>query len=114
MVWFATHYRHGTVKLFDEDEADHLVGKGHLAERELFVCLGIDIGGESVRTTYDEYKALADHLHLAFHVTGKLNAAVLLAMLVKEHDMVTWLQLLKNQFAFLLFLLLGREVLGVL
>ena len=114
MIGFSPHDGHGAVKLFDEDEAYHLVGEGHLGKRELLVSPLIYIGREPVWTAYDEDKTLADCVHLVFQIRRELYAAHLLASLIKEHYPVTRLQLAQDEFAFKLFLLVGGEVFGVL
>ena len=54
MVGFTTDDGAGTVDLFGEGEADHLVREGHLRQGQLFVGTCIDGRGETVGTTDDE------------------------------------------------------------
>ena len=103
----------GAIDLLGEGEAYHLVGEGHLRETELFVGTAVNGGGESVGTSDDEDKA-AGGLLLLFEPTGKLDAAVFLAMLVEQDDGVRGLQLFEDEFALGLLLLFLREVLGIL
>ena len=64
----------GAVDLFGEDQADHLVGEGHLGEGQLFVGSGIDGWGEAVGAADDEDEA-AGGVTLLFQPAGKLDAA---------------------------------------
>ena len=109
VIRLSSHDGHGAIELLDEDEAHHLVGEGHLGEGNLLDGLGIDFGREAVGTAYDEDEALADGVHLLLHVLGELYAAQLFSVLVEQHDVVTWLELLEYQLSFLLLLLLGGE-----
>ncbi len=102
----------GAIDLLGEGEAYHLVGEGHLRETELFVGTAVNGGGEAVGASDDEDEA-AGSLLLLFEPTGKLDAAVFLAMLVEQDDGVRGLQLFKDQFSLALFLLFLREVLGI-
>ena len=105
---------HGTVELLDEDEPYHLVREGHARHGQLFVGGGIDFGGEAVGAANDEDQPPVDGVHLLPHVFGKLHGAHLLAALVEQHNDIARLKGFQYQVAFLLFLHLGGEALGVL
>lgn len=113
MIRLALHDGHRAIELLHEDDTNHLVGEGHLGEREFFVAFVIDISGESVWTTNDEYESLADCIHLFCHPIREFDAAKLLAMLIEQNYVVARLELLQYEFSFLLLLLFSREVLRV-
>ena len=50
VVGFAAKNGHGAVELLDEQQTDHLVAEGHLAEAYLCVSTLIDRFAEPVRT----------------------------------------------------------------
>jgi len=54
MIWFAAENGHGAVELLDGEQANHLVGKSHAAERKLAVGTLIDRLAKTVRTTNNE------------------------------------------------------------
>ena len=114
VIWLSPHDGHGPIELLDKDESYHLVGEGHLGERQLLAGFGIHVGRKAVGPSDDEDEALADGLNLLLHVPGEFDAAQFPAVLVEKDHVVAWLELLEDEFAFLLLLLFGRQVLGVL
>ena len=114
MIGFAAQDGHGAVELLDEEEAHHLVGEGHEGEGELFGGQGVDGGGESVGAADYEHEAPGHLALLLLKIGGKLDGTVFASSFVEEHDVVAGAELLLQEFAFALFLLLGGEGLGVL
>lgn len=114
VIWLSPHDGHGPIELLDKDESYHLVGEGHLGERQLLAGLSVNVGRKAVGSSDDEDEALADGLHLLLHVPGEFDAAQFPAVLVEKDHMVAWLELLEDELAFLLLLLFGRQILGVL
>lgn len=114
VIWLSPHDGHGPIELLDKDESYHLVGEGHLGERQLLAGLSVNVGRKAVGSSDDENEALADGLHLLLHVPGEFDAAQFPAVLVEKDHMVAWLELLEDELAFLLLLLFGRQILGVL
>lgn len=72
----------------------------------------IDGGRETIRASDDEDET-AGGVALLLQPAGKLDAAVLVAVLVEEDNGVGGLKLTEYQFALHLFLLFLREILGV-
>ena len=64
VVRFVVKNRHGSIQLFYEDDANHLMRKGHAAEGNLFVGSFINRFAESVWTAYDEDQTFGHALHL--------------------------------------------------
>ena len=114
MIWLSPHDGHGPIELLDKDESYHLVGEGHLGERQLLAGFGIHVGRKAVGSSDDENEAFTDGVHPLLHVLGELYAAQLFSVLVEQHDVVAWLELLEYQLSFLLLLLLGGERFRVL
>ena len=104
VIGFAPHYCHGTIELLDKDEAYHLVREGHLGEGQFVAGFSVDVGREAVGATYDEDKALVDGLHFLLHIFRELYAAHFLAVLVKQDDVVTLMQMAEDEIALLLLL----------
>ena len=46
---------HRPIELFDEDEADHLMGEGHLTEGDLFRGGPIDRFAKAIGTSHHEH-----------------------------------------------------------
>ena len=113
VVGFVVEDGEGAVELLGEDEADHLVREGHGGKGELLVGSGIDLGGEAVGTTNEEDEAACDGVLLALHPLGELGAAKGLAVLIEEDEVVGGLELLEDELAFGLLLLVGGEALGI-
>ena len=113
VVGFVVENGEGTVELLCEDEADHLVGEGHRGKGELLVGSCIDLGREAVGAPDEEDKATCEGVLLALYPLGKLDAAEGLAVLVEENKVVSRLELLEDELAFGLLLLVGGEGLGV-
>lgn len=57
MIGFSSQYGHGAVELFREDEAHHLMRKGHAGEGDFVVRPLVDLLGEPVGTSDDENEA---------------------------------------------------------
>ena len=106
MVRLVIQDRHRPVNLLDKDQSDHLVGKSHLAQRDLFRCRLIHGLTKTVRTAHHKYQAFRDRMHFLFQISRKLHGGELLPFLVQQHQIIAGLQSLSNQFA--LFLLLLR------
>ena len=105
---------HSPVELFYENEAYHLVGKGHARERQLFLGSFVDSLGEAIRSSDDEDQTLADCIHFAFHVIGKFYGAHFFSTFVQQHDEVSWLKCFQYQFSFFFLLYVGAEVPSIL
>ena len=114
MVWFAVEDGHGSVNLFHEQHAYHLVGERHAAEAYLFVPTLVNVFREAVRPSDDEDQSLRTCRHLLLHPCGKLHAGALAAVLVEEHDVVSRLQASQDEFSFALLLLVLTDSLRVL
>lgn len=56
MIRFPIQDCHRTIDLLDKEEANHLVGEGHLAERQLLVRDFIESFAEPVWSTDDEHQ----------------------------------------------------------
>ena len=105
---------HGAIDLLDEDEADHLVGERHPAERNLFLRRAIDRLAETVGATDDEDQALRDTVHFLLDVGGKLGGGELAPALVEQDQVVACLERFEDEFALAFFLLHLAEVADVL
>ena len=62
MIGFSPDDGESAIELFDEEEADHLVGEGHPREGELLLCCLVDAIGEAIGTTDKEDEALGHRL----------------------------------------------------
>ena len=69
--------------------------------------------GETIRASDDEDKAAGINL-LLFQPTGKLDAAILASVFIKEYNGIGGLQLFENELAFGLFLLFFAKALCIL
>ena len=112
VVGFALDNSTGAIDLLGKDKANHLVGKSHARERELFVGTLIDGRGETVGSSDDEDQT-AGGVAFLFKPTGELHAAVLVSVLIEKYYGIRGLQLSEDELALGLFLLLLGEILGV-
>ena len=114
MIRLTVQDGHGAIQLFDENQADHLMGECHLAQCHLLGCDVIDSRTEAIRAANDKHQPFRNGVHLLLHVSGKLQGGELPAFLVQQHHVVAGLQRFQDKFAFTLFLLCLGEVLRVL
>ena len=98
----------GAVELLDEDQADHLVAEGHEREGDLLVGTAVDGRGEAVGTSDDEYQSAGSGT-LVFQPLGEVGAGALLAPFVKQYDGVLRGELVEDECALSLFLLVGAQ-----
>lgn len=111
VVGFAAEDGHGAVELFGEEQTDHLMAESHLAQGDLCVGAGIDGRAETVRSAHDEGE-IAPAVHPSLELCGKIDAAVLLAMLVEENKEMSFGST-ENHIALLLLLLRLAQALGI-
>ena len=112
VIGFALDDGAGAVELFGEDEAYHLVGEGEARQGYLLVGTLIDGRGEAVGASDDEDEAPGGLLFL-LQPAGQFDAAVLVAVLVEQDDVVGGLQLAQDELTLGGLLLFLGEVLGV-
>lgn len=108
MILFTFDDGKGAVELFDEYHSYHLMGEGHLRERQLFVGSVVYGIRETVRTADDEHHVSAHCLLFLLHPSRQFYAAHFLPVFVEQHHMVACLYLLEYQFSLHLLLLLLR------
>lgn len=113
MVGFSAEDGHGAVDLLDKKETYHLMREGHLREGDLAVGPAVDFGGETVRPTDNEEHILSGR-HAFLQIIGKFDGAVFATVLIEEYNESRRADGLENEVAFLRFLLVLREALGVL
>ena len=102
----------GSVELFGEDEAHHLVGEGHQGEGHHLLGAVVDGFGEAVGAADDEDEASAALLLLT-QPCGEVEAPALDAVLVEEDNGVAGLYQGENELALFVLLLVLGEVAGV-
>ena len=112
VVRFSSQYGLSAVELFHEEEADELVGEGHLREGYLLVGQGVYRRIETVGTSHDEYHAARPCVHSLLQPRRKLHGAPFGAVLIEEHYVVAALQLFPDELCLGGFLLFGGECLG--
>ena len=83
----------GTVELFYEDQTYHLMGEGHAGKRDHGLSPFVHRLRESVWSSDDKDKVAPGSLSLT-KPSGELDAAALLATLVKEDETVLGLHLI--------------------
>ena len=103
MVGFTFYYRTCPINLLCEDEANHLMGEGHLREGYLFVGTLVNGRGEAIGTAYYEHQTPTGLLFL-FYPCSIFNATVFVPVFIEKNDGVGWLYLLEYQFPFALLL----------
>ena len=99
----------GAIELFGKEQADHLMGKRHLRQRDHFIAPFVHRRGEAVRTADDENQTAGAGSHALVEPRGKVHAATLRAVLVEQHHPVARLQTLQDEAPLLLLLLLLGE-----
>ena len=82
MIWFSFNNCTRAIELFGEDEANHLVGKSHLRERDFLVGTVVNRLRKAVRAADDENEVLPCDL-LALKPLRKLDAGEFYAPLVE-------------------------------
>ena len=110
MIGFASDDGEGAVKLFDEEEAHHLMGKGHSGEGDLLLSCLVDAIGEAIGTTHEEDEALGHTLQLLLHPSAELTTGHLATPFVEQDEHIARLQTIEDGIALELLLLIGREV----
>ncbi len=105
VVGFAAYDGHGAVELLHEDKAHHLVGERHFRQRQFLLGCGIDIIGETVRTSDDENQTVGEGVHFIGHPIGKFHTSQFASALIEQHDMVAGLKQAQNLLTLQLFLL---------
>lgn len=114
MIRFAVEDGQGSVDLFCEEHAHHLVGECHAAEAYLFVPTLVNAFREAVRPSDDEDEPLRTCRHLLLHPAGEVHAAAFAAVFVEQNDVVSRLEASQDEFAFALLLFALAESLRVL
>lgn len=114
VVGFVVEDGHGAVDLFDEEEADHLVGEGHFGEGEFFVGAFVDAIGEAVRSTDDEDDLAGTAVHVVLNLFGEVHGAWSFAAFVEKDDVIGGLDTFEEFVGFTFFLLGLGKVFGVL
>ena len=108
VIWLSLDDGAGTVELFGEDESYHLVGERETRQGYLFVGPLIDGRGEAVGTSDDEYQS-AGCGTLVLQPLGEVGAGALLAPFVQQYDGVLRGELVEDECALSLFLLVGAQ-----
>ena len=98
-----------TIELFYEQYTNQLVGEGHLRERNLFDCLLVQVGVESIGTSYNEDDTACSGCHTFSQPCGEVHGTAFCSVLVKQDKVVAWQKLLSHQFCLLGLLLLHRK-----
>lgn len=112
MIGFAAQDRHGAVELLDEQQPDHLMTERHLTEGDLRVSMLIDRLAESVRSADDEGQPACGGVQPLLQLAGERQAAILLAVLIQQHN-ETALHSAQDSLALQLLLLRFAQTLGV-
>ena len=113
MIGFTTDDGKSAIELLDEEEANHLVRKGHLRERDLALSSGIDAGREAIRTADKQDEALRHGLQTLLHPLAELTAGHLASPLIEQDQHIARLQTFEDEVGLTLFLLLFAERLGI-
>ena len=114
VIGFAAQNGHGSVELFGEKQAHHLVREGETRERNLAVGACIDSGSEAVGAANDKDQTARAAAVLPIEKSGQFDGAEFPTTLVEQPNGIAFFQRTKEQFAFALFLLIERERFGVL
>lgn len=112
MIRLTAQDRHCAVELLDEQQADHLMAECHLAEGDLRVSMLIDRLAESVRSADDEGQPACGGVQPLLQLAGERQAAILLAVLIQQHN-ETALHSAQDSLALQLLLLRLAQALGV-
>ena len=113
MVWLAFQDCHGTIELFYAEESHHLMGERHLGETDFLAGGGIDGRGESVGAADDEDETTGACGLTLLEILAETYAGELATAFVEEDEPVAVGDALEDEFSLPLFLLLGREGLGL-
>lgn len=113
MIRFIFQYGGTSIELFQKYESYHLVREGHEREGEFAISPGIHFGGESVGTAYDEYQ-LFGQVHLLLQKGGKLHRGHGVTVFVQQYHGIGRAYFGQYGFPFFSFLLLKRQVFGLL
>ena len=97
MIGFVVEDSHRAIELFGKDEANHLVGEGHFAQRNLLRRRLIDRVAETVGPADKKDQPLGHIVHLLLHIRSKLERSELLPMLVEQHEAIARLQRLEDK-----------------
>ena len=108
------YYSHGTIELLGEDKANHFMGKCHFRERHFLIGTSIDIIGETVRATDNEYQPTRHRCHLLLNVARELHRRELTSVLIEKNHIIGAIERCKDIDTFLLLLLLFAKTFGVL
>ena len=103
----------GPVELFGKEEADHLVGEGHLREGEGLLGLRPYRGAEAVGAADEEDYPPRGAIDACLQPGGELHGAHLPSTFVKEDKVIARLDLAEDEFALFFFLLSLGQVLRV-
>ena len=114
VIGFAAQNGHGSVELFGEKQAHHLVREGETRERNLAVGAGIDRGSEPVGAANDKDQTARAAAVLPIEKSGQFDGAEFPTTLIEQPNGIAFFQRTKEQFTFALFLLFERERFGVL
>ena len=104
---------HCAVDLLDGHYSYHLMGEGHLRERQFAVGALIDGIAEAVGSADDERQVFAGR-HLLLKVIGELDRAELASVFVEQNNVHGGHEGLQNEVAFGGFYLVLGERFGVL
>ena len=88
MIGFAFQNGEGTIELFDEDQAHHLVAESHGRERDFGIGAVVHLLCEAVWPADDEDQPFGTRCHLLFEAFGELNGGVLFAVFIQKDDLV--------------------------